>query len=177
MAAAAALTLAVAAALIAAACLCAEAVWLDLPQSGTKCVSEEIQSNVVVLADYSLMYESHPSSHPTIAVKVTSPYGNTLHHNENATVDALTMGKAGDAEQAVPSPAPAAGSGSAVRQCAAAIGRAVNAKCVLVLLLSIGVFLLAFFMLLPLPASHIIPDDDPGILPGKKNSLCSSFQH
>jgi hypothetical protein len=67
-----ALTLAVAAAVIAAACLllCAEAVWLDLPQSGTKCVSEEIQSNVVVLADYALMYESHPSSHPTIAVKV-----------------------------------------------------------------------------------------------------------
>ncbi|XP_006647967.1 transmembrane emp24 domain-containing protein p24delta3-like [Oryza brachyantha] len=93
-----ALALAVAAAVAAAACLCAEAVWLDLPQSGTKCVSEEIQSNVVVLADYALMYESHPSSHPTIAVKVTSPYGNTLHHNENATVGqfAFTTSEAGN---------------------------------------------------------------------------------
>ncbi|XP_062220412.1 transmembrane emp24 domain-containing protein p24delta3-like [Phragmites australis] len=83
---AAALALSVAAAALAVASLRAEAVWLDVPQSGTKCVSEEIQSNVVVLADYSLMYESHPYSHPTIAVKVTSPYGNTLHHNENATL-------------------------------------------------------------------------------------------
>jgi hypothetical protein len=51
----------------------AEAVWLELPPSGTKCVSEEIQPNVVVLADYSIMYESHPSSHPTVAVKVRAP--------------------------------------------------------------------------------------------------------
>uniref|UniRef100_A0A0D9VLH8 GOLD domain-containing protein n=1 Tax=Leersia perrieri TaxID=77586 RepID=A0A0D9VLH8_9ORYZ len=93
-----ALTLAFVAAVIAAACLSAEAVWLDLPQSGTKCVSEEIQSNVVVLADYAIMYESHPSSHPTIAVKVTSPYGNTLHHSENATVGqfAFTTTEAGN---------------------------------------------------------------------------------
>jgi len=48
----------------------AEAVWLELPPSGTKCVSEEIQPNVVVLADYAIMYESHPTSHPTVAVKV-----------------------------------------------------------------------------------------------------------
>ncbi|XP_006649077.1 uncharacterized protein LOC102714624 [Oryza brachyantha] len=77
------------------------------------------------------------------------------------------MGKTGDAEQAVPSPAPAAGDGSVVRRYAAAIGRAADARCVLVLLLSIGVLLLALFMLLPLPASKIIPDDDPGILPGE----------
>ena len=51
----------------------AEAVWLDLPPSGTKCVSEEIQPNVVVLADYALMYESHPTAHPTVAVKVRAP--------------------------------------------------------------------------------------------------------
>lgn len=59
--------------LLAVASLHAEAVWLDVPQSGTKCVSEEIQSNVVVLTDYSIMYESHPYSHPTIAVKVSLP--------------------------------------------------------------------------------------------------------
>ncbi|WVZ73497.1 hypothetical protein U9M48_021797 [Paspalum notatum var. saurae] len=84
--------------LLGVAALHAEAVWLDVPQSGTKCVSEEIQSNVVVLADYSIMYESHPYSHPTIAVKVTSPYGNTLHHNENATVGqfAFTTAEAGN---------------------------------------------------------------------------------
>ncbi|CAO2040551.1 unnamed protein product [Urochloa humidicola] len=83
---------------LAVASLGAEAVWLEVPQSGTKCVSEEIQPNVVVLADYSIMYESHPYSHPTIAVKVTSPYGNTLHHNENATVGqfAFTTAEAGN---------------------------------------------------------------------------------
>jgi hypothetical protein len=52
------------------AVLVAAAVWLELPPSGTKCVSEEIQPNVVVLADYAIMYESHPTSHPTVAVKV-----------------------------------------------------------------------------------------------------------
>lgn len=61
----------------------AEAVWLDLPPSGTKCVSEEIQPNVVVLADYSIIYEGHTHSDITIAIKVTSPYGNMLHHKEN----------------------------------------------------------------------------------------------
>jgi hypothetical protein len=62
-----------AALVLAVASLRAEAVWLDLPPTGTKCVSEEIQANVVVLADYALMYESHPSSHPTLAVKVIYP--------------------------------------------------------------------------------------------------------
>jgi hypothetical protein len=87
--------------------------------------------------------------------------------------DALTMGKAGDAEQAVHSTAPAAGHGSAVRRYAATIGGAVDAKCVLVLFLSIGVFVLVLFMLLPLHdhASETIPDDDPGVLPGKNTFL------
>uniref|UniRef100_A0A0E0K5N9 Uncharacterized protein n=1 Tax=Oryza punctata TaxID=4537 RepID=A0A0E0K5N9_ORYPU len=75
--------------------------------------------------------------------------------------------KAGDSEQAVHSPAPAADNGSAVRRYTAVIGGAVDAKCVLVLFLSIGVFLLALFMLLPLHASETIPDDDPGVLPGE----------
>ncbi|VAI61440.1 unnamed protein product [Triticum turgidum subsp. durum] len=69
-----------------------------MPQTGTKCVSEEIQANVVVLADYALMYESHPSAHPTIAVKVTSPYGYTLHESGNVTVGqfAFTTSEAGN---------------------------------------------------------------------------------
>ena len=46
-----------------------EAVWLDVPTTGTKCVSEEIQSNVVVLADYIIISEDD-SLLPTISVKV-----------------------------------------------------------------------------------------------------------
>ncbi|XP_072996267.1 transmembrane emp24 domain-containing protein p24delta3-like isoform X3 [Typha latifolia] len=64
----------------------ADAVWLNMPVTGTKCVSEEIQPNVVVLADYAVMYEGSTHGQPTIAIKVTSPYGNTLHHNENVTI-------------------------------------------------------------------------------------------
>ncbi|KAF7803637.1 transmembrane emp24 domain-containing protein p24delta3-like [Senna tora] len=62
----------------------AHAIWLTLPPTGTKCVSEEIQNNVVVLADYVLVPDDHTRT-PTLGVKVTSPYGNTLHHKENAT--------------------------------------------------------------------------------------------
>ncbi|CAH2038466.1 unnamed protein product [Thlaspi arvense] len=61
-----------------------EAIWLEVPPTGTKCVSEEIQSNVVVLADYLIISEDH-SVLPTISVKVTSPFGNNLHHVENVT--------------------------------------------------------------------------------------------
>ncbi|KAE8654382.1 Transmembrane emp24 domain-containing protein p24delta3 [Hibiscus syriacus] len=61
-----------------------DAIWLNVPQTGTKCVSEEIQSNVVVLADYVVVTEDHGHIH-TISVKVTSPYGNNLHHKENVT--------------------------------------------------------------------------------------------
>ncbi|KFK43259.1 hypothetical protein AALP_AA1G100600 [Arabis alpina] len=61
-----------------------EAVWLDVPPTGTKCVSEEIQSNVVVLGDYLIISEDH-NTLPTISVKVTSPYGNRMHHMENVT--------------------------------------------------------------------------------------------
>ncbi|XP_061356513.1 transmembrane emp24 domain-containing protein p24delta3-like [Gastrolobium bilobum] len=63
-----------------------EAVWLTIPSSGTKCISEEIQTHVVVLADYYVV-EDEVKGHqlPTISAKVTSPYGNNLHHNENVT--------------------------------------------------------------------------------------------
>ncbi|MBA0625876.1 hypothetical protein Godav_003625 [Gossypium davidsonii] len=98
----------------------AEAIWLTIPSSGTKCVSEEIQSNVVVLGDYYVIDENNPDHIPTISARVillpfqpnspsgtclflemeerayieeldlaslqvTSPFGNNLHHNENAT--------------------------------------------------------------------------------------------
>ncbi|KAG8368767.1 hypothetical protein BUALT_Bualt15G0080800 [Buddleja alternifolia] len=61
------------------------AIWLSLPASGTKCVSEEIQNKIVVLADYVVITDDHVHPTPTISAKVTSPYGNTLHHKENAT--------------------------------------------------------------------------------------------
>jgi len=77
----------------------ATAVWLELPPSGTKCVSEEIQPNVVVLGDYYGIHEDY-NTHgtPTLSCKVTSPYGNTLHHQENATVGqfAFTTSEAGN---------------------------------------------------------------------------------
>ena len=51
----------------------AAGVWLNLPASGTKCVSEEIQPNVVVLADYAVVHEGHAEGGlPTIAAKVRS---------------------------------------------------------------------------------------------------------
>lgn len=62
----------------------AEAVWLTIPSSGTKCVSEEIQTNVVVLADYYVISDDVPQLLP-VSVRVTSPYGNNLHHKENVT--------------------------------------------------------------------------------------------
>lgn len=52
----------------------AGAVWLEIAPSGSKCVSEEIQSNVVVIGDYSVLYEHH-HAHPNVSVKVTNPLG------------------------------------------------------------------------------------------------------
>ena len=48
-----------------------ESIWLTLPSSGTKCVSEEIQNNVVVLGDY-VVVSDDPVRSPTISVKVNS---------------------------------------------------------------------------------------------------------
>ncbi|KAH9621858.1 hypothetical protein KSS87_019599 [Heliosperma pusillum] len=61
------------------------AIWLNLPKSGTKCVSEEIHPNVVVLADYYVISDEHTSQEPTISLKVTSPFGNNLHQSGNVT--------------------------------------------------------------------------------------------
>ncbi|KAL3538559.1 hypothetical protein ACH5RR_001925 [Cinchona calisaya] len=61
------------------------AVWLNLPASGTKCVSEEIHTNVVVLADYIVISDDNTHPTPSISSKVVSPYGNILHRKENVT--------------------------------------------------------------------------------------------
>lgn len=49
-----------------------ESIWLTIPTSGTKCVSEEIQNHVVVLADYYVVVDEAPQQYrtPTISVKV-----------------------------------------------------------------------------------------------------------
>ncbi|KAK2388175.1 hypothetical protein P8452_26216 [Trifolium repens] len=63
-----------------------KAIWLTIPSHGTKCVSQEIQTHVVVLADYYVVADNIKGQPlPTISAKVTSPYGNNLHHNENVT--------------------------------------------------------------------------------------------
>lgn len=63
-----------------------DAIWMSLPAaSNTKCVTEEIHNNVVVLGDYVVISDDHIHPTPTISAKVTSPYGNTLHTNVNVT--------------------------------------------------------------------------------------------
>ncbi|XP_078444323.1 transmembrane emp24 domain-containing protein p24delta3-like [Wolffia australiana] len=69
----------------------AESVWIKLPNSGTKCVSEEINAHVVVLGEYSVFYENHFNDTPTVSSKITSPYGNSLHHKENVTTDTFAF--------------------------------------------------------------------------------------
>ncbi|CAI0408433.1 unnamed protein product [Linum tenue] len=53
----------------------ARGIWLSIPSSGTKCVSEEIHSNVVVLADYYVINEEKPEHVP----KVSSRQENATH--------------------------------------------------------------------------------------------------
>ncbi|KAG8378281.1 hypothetical protein BUALT_Bualt08G0121200 [Buddleja alternifolia] len=67
----------------------AHGLWLDLPKSGQKCLSEEMRDNVVVLADYYAFigetYDYNSTIVPTISIKVLSPFGNVLHHQEKIT--------------------------------------------------------------------------------------------
>ncbi|KAL8511783.1 hypothetical protein ACS0TY_018279 [Phlomoides rotata] len=51
-----------------------EVVWLSLPATGTKCVSNEIHNNVVVLADYVVISDDHIHPTPTISAKVDGNY-------------------------------------------------------------------------------------------------------
>ncbi|KAI3805130.1 hypothetical protein L1987_27207 [Smallanthus sonchifolius] len=63
-----------------------KSVRLNLPRSGSKCVTEDIHNDVVVAGSYVVSYDRlHPS--PTISITVTSPYGNIIHHKENVTHD------------------------------------------------------------------------------------------
>ncbi|KMZ67743.1 Transmembrane emp24 domain-containing protein p24delta3 [Zostera marina] len=61
------------------------AFWFSIPQSDVKCVSEEIHSNVIVVADYNVFYIDQFGILPTVSSKVISPNGNILHQQENIT--------------------------------------------------------------------------------------------
>lgn len=66
----------------------AKGVWLEIPKSGTKCVFEDIRKTVVVMADYYVFWDEdylNTNYTPRVSVKVTSPFGNTVHHQENVT--------------------------------------------------------------------------------------------
>ncbi|XP_015078682.1 transmembrane emp24 domain-containing protein p24delta3-like [Solanum pennellii] len=66
----------------------AEAIWLEIPSSGAKCVYEEIRNNVVVLVNYAVIVDNEPDKPkfiPDISLKVISPFANKLHHEENVT--------------------------------------------------------------------------------------------
>ncbi|CAA7059909.1 unnamed protein product [Microthlaspi erraticum] len=62
-----------------------EAIWLTVPSSGEKCVTEEIQTNVVVVADYLCIDQDNVGLGPTLDIRVTSPYGNELYKKANVT--------------------------------------------------------------------------------------------
>ncbi|KAK9713868.1 hypothetical protein RND81_06G056200 [Saponaria officinalis] len=65
--------------------LVTDAIWMNLPSDGsTKCVSEEIQNNVVVIVDFVIIDEQGHAV-PTVSAKVTSPYGNSLYQQDNTT--------------------------------------------------------------------------------------------
>ncbi|KAL8507990.1 hypothetical protein ACS0TY_018513 [Phlomoides rotata] len=52
----------------------ARGIWMNLPSSGPKCISEEIDNNIIILADYFSFYgnrdDRNSSLPPTIYVKV-----------------------------------------------------------------------------------------------------------
>ncbi|KAJ3705934.1 hypothetical protein LUZ61_009639 [Rhynchospora tenuis] len=72
------------------------AIWIELPPQGTKCLSEEIQANVVLFGNYTLFFTDirFPT---TMSVKVTSPHGNIIHSKEKVSQGqfALTTKEAG----------------------------------------------------------------------------------
>ena len=70
-----------------------QAIWLNLPATGTKCVSEEIQNNVVVLADYVVIPDDHGHPSPTISVKVCFFVPLRLPLSVHLSISPLTLRK------------------------------------------------------------------------------------
>nr|GMD92885.1 transmembrane emp24 domain-containing protein p24delta3-like [Ipomoea batatas] len=63
-----------------------EGIWFHLPETGSKCLSEKIYADVIVLGNYYSFSPSRAVPGPAIAVEVTSPLGNNLYHKENVTM-------------------------------------------------------------------------------------------
>jgi len=58
-----------------------DGVQFEVSSRTTKCVAEEIQSDVLVVGDYKIVSSSEDKLR--ITIKVTSPYGKQLHFQEN----------------------------------------------------------------------------------------------
>jgi len=58
-----------------------EGVQFEVSSRTTKCVTEEIQRDVLVVGDYKVTFTS--SDNLSVTAKVTSPHGNQLHYQEN----------------------------------------------------------------------------------------------
>ncbi|KAH9299622.1 hypothetical protein KI387_031304, partial [Taxus chinensis] len=66
------------------AALFVEGIRFDVKRSdGSKCVSEEIHTNAIVLVNFSVANQENGHEPHNISLKVTSAYGNSLHHTEN----------------------------------------------------------------------------------------------
>ncbi|CAN8270084.1 unnamed protein product [Cochlearia groenlandica] len=62
-----------------------EAIWITVPNTGMKCVHEEIQANVVVIADFLCIEEDNIRVGPTVDIRVRSPHDNELYKETNVT--------------------------------------------------------------------------------------------
>jgi hypothetical protein len=58
-----------------------DGVQFEVSSRTTKCVTEEIQRDVLAVVDYKIVFTS--SDNLSVTAKVTSPYGNQLYHQEN----------------------------------------------------------------------------------------------
>lgn len=87
-----------------------QCIRFELPSGQTKCIAEEIQSNVLVLGNYHVVAPGSDEHHygtgnaqpvaddHKITVRVTSPYGNSLHYADKVESGqfALTTTESGD---------------------------------------------------------------------------------
>lgn len=55
-----------------------DAIWFSMPDSGTKCMSEEIQAHTVVVGDYQVIHNDHPDRNLTVSAKVNSLLSQSL---------------------------------------------------------------------------------------------------
>jgi predicted outer membrane lipoprotein len=61
-----------------------DALRLEVPAHSTKCISDDIQSQVLTVGDYSVVSAADASHQVTC--RVTSPSGKQLHYSENVQV-------------------------------------------------------------------------------------------